>query len=190
MDTQPDIDPAMLARLHARSRAREEGWTPDVMEMFIIHLIETGSVRRAARNVDRHVTTAYRLRAKEPAFAAAWDAARRMAYARLRDEAMERALEGTLQQVWKDGGLIGMKRVYNDRLLMNLLNHLRHEADPKAAKLRSVDDIEDKRSDAIAGHMDALALLPPPPPPRAPRPPRLRPANGRIVTTVNGVALV
>jgi hypothetical protein len=55
-------------------------------------------------------------------------------------------------------------------------------------KPRSVDDVEDKRSDAIADRIDALALLPPPP---APRPVRLRPARGRIVpTSVNGVALV
>lgn len=188
MDTEPEIDPAMLARIHARSRQREEGWTPETMETFIIHLIETGSVRKAARLSERHVTTAYRLRAREPAFAAAWDAARRMAYARLRDEAMERALDGTLQQVWKDGGLIGTKRVYNDRLLMNLLNHLRHEADPKAAKPRSTDEIEDRRSNAIGERIDALTLLPPPPPPRAVR---IRPAGGRLkVDTVNGVALV
>jgi hypothetical protein len=191
MDTDHEIDPAMLARLHTRSRQREEGWTPEVMEMFIIHLIETGSVRKAARLCERHVTTAYRLRAKEPAFAVAWDAARRMAYARLRDEAMERALDGTPQQVWKDGAWVGMKRVYNDRLLMNVLNHLKHESAPGAARPRSVDEIEDRRSDAIADRMDALALLPPPPGPRAPRAPRLRPAHGRIVLdAVNGVALV
>ena len=159
--------------------------------MFIIHLIETGSVRRAARNVDRHVTTAYRLRAKEPAFAAAWDAARRMAYARLRDEAMERAIDGTPQQVWQDGQWTGMKRVYNDRLLMNLLNHLRHADAPNALRPRSPDEVEDRRSDAIADRMDALALLPPKSPTPAPRPVRLRPARGRLaIAAVNGVALV
>jgi len=188
MDTE--LDPAIVARLDARSRQREEGWTPQVMEAFIVQLIERGSVRAAARAVDRHVTTAYRLRAREPAFAAAWDAARRMAYARLRDEAMERALDGTPQQVWKDGEWIGMKRVFNDRLLMNLLNHLKHEPPPNAMIPRSVDEVEDRRSDAVAERMEALALLPPARP-ETPRPVRLRPARGRLAASgVNGVALV
>ncbi len=195
MDTQPDTTPAALARIHAPSRQREDGWTPKVMETFITHLIETGSVRKAARLSGRHVTTAYRLRAKEPAFAAAWDAARRMAYARLRDEAMERAIDGTMHQVWHAGQFAGTKRVYSDRLLMNLLNHLKHEDAPRATRPRSVDEIEDRRSDTIGDRMAALALLPPPksqtPSPRAPRPPRLRPAHGRIVIdAANGVALV
>ncbi len=171
-----------------RIRSREDGWTPEVMEMFIIELIETGSVRKAASNVDRHVTTAYRLRARDPAFAAAWDAARRMAYARLRDEAMERALDGTPQQVWKDGEWIGMKRVYSDRLLMNLLNHLKHEDPRGAMRPRDVEDVEDGRSNAVASQLERLNA---PPPPASLRPARLRPATLRLtVDSVNGVALV
>ena len=105
MDTHTKTE--MLYRI----RNRKDGWTPEVMEMFIIQLIETGSVRKAAGNVDRHVTTAYRLRARDPAFAKAWDAARRMAYARLRDEAMERVIDGSPQEIWHDGKWVGMKRV-------------------------------------------------------------------------------
>ena len=137
-----------------RIRSREDGWTPEVMEMFIIQLIETGSVRKAASNVDRHVTTAYRLRARDPAFAKAWDAARRMAYARLRDEAMERAIDGSPQEVWKDGAWVGMKRVYSDRLLMNLLNHLKQENPHGAMRLRDADQVEEARNDAVAGQLE------------------------------------
>lgn len=170
------------------TRLREDGWTPAAMEDFIIALIETGSVRSAANRVDRHITTAYRLRSRVPEFAAAWDAARRMAYARLRDEAMERALNGTPQQVWKDGEWIGMKRVMNDRLLMNLLNHLRHEDPAHVMRPRAIDDIEDEHSAAIATQLDVMAMLPPPPPPA---PVKLRPARGRLcIDAVNGVALV
>jgi hypothetical protein len=169
------------------TRYRQDGWTPEAMEDFIIELIETGSVRKAANRVDRHITTAYRLRARVPEFAAAWDAARRMAYARLRDEAMDRALNGTPQQVWKNGEWIGMKRVMNDRLLMNLLNHLRHEDPANAMCPRAIDDIEDERSATIATQLDVMAMLPPPPPPP---PVKLRPARGRLlIDAINGVAL-
>lgn len=169
-------------------RQREDGWTPQAMEEFIIALMETGSVRRAADRVDRHVTTAYRTRARVPEFARAWDAARRMAYARLRDEAMERALEGGFEQVWNNGEMVGMKRVFNDRLLMNLLNHLRHEDPAHPMRPRTIDEVEDEHSTAIARQLEIMATLPPPPPPATVR---LRPAKGRLrIDSVNGVALV
>lgn len=170
----------------APSHSREDGWTPQAMEVFIAALIETGSVRKAARNAGRHVSSAYRTRSKVPRFAAAWDAARRMAYARLRDEAMERALDGTRQEVWHDGAWIGTTHVYSDRLLMNLLNHLKPESPPNAMRPRAIDDIEDERSDAIGDSLDILAALPPPTPPNT----RLRPARLRLrANSVNGVDL-
>lgn len=166
-------------------RQREDGWTPQAMEEFIITLMATGSVRRAADQVDRHVSSAYRARTRVPEFARAWDAARRMAYARLRDEAMERALEGGFEQVWNNGELVGMKRVFNDRLLMNLLNHLRHEDPANAMHRRGIDEVEDEHSTAIASHLEIMATLPPP------APVRLRPAKGWLrIDAVNGVDLV
>ncbi len=156
---------------------REDGWTPDVQEGFIVALIEHGSVQTAVNAVDRHITSAYRLRLREPAFARAWDAARRLAYARVRDEAMDRALNGTAQEVWHDGQWIGMKRVRSDNLLIALLNHLKHETPPHALASAFADDIEDRRTDATARALALLAAPPPPPPPV-----RLRPARGRSVT--------
>jgi hypothetical protein len=147
----------------SHTRQREDGWTPEVQQAFLMALIEEGSVRIAANRVDRHVTSAYRLRLRAPEFARAWDAARRMAYAQLRDVAIERAIEGTPQEVWHDGQWIGMKRVRNDRLLMNLLTHLKYESAPNAAIRRQPDDIEDERSNALARDLDALAALPPTP---------------------------
>jgi hypothetical protein len=138
-------------------RQREDGWTPDVQEGFITALIQEGSVRVAAKQVDRHVTSAYRLRARDPAFAKAWDAARRMAYARLRDEAIERAIDGTPQEVWHNGEWIGMKRVRNDRLLIAMLAHLKHEPPPHAMMTHSLDDIEDRRSNVIGNQLESIA---------------------------------
>jgi hypothetical protein len=180
MDTETARDPFGPDFVH-RLRMRQDGWTPDIMEQFIIELIEQGSVRGAAKAVDRHITSAYRLRTREPAFARAWDAARRLAYARLRDEAMERAIEGTPQPVWYKGEWIGMKQVRSDALLIALLNHLKHESPPNEFPQADVETVEDRRSDSVARRMDALALLPPTPPPK---PVRLRPARGRLCQTV------
>jgi hypothetical protein len=136
---------------------REDGWTPEVQEEFIVSLISCGSVQKAADHVDRHITSAYRLRARNPEFARAWDTARRMAYATLRDEAMDRALNGTPQQVWRKGVWVEMKRVYSDRLLIAMLNHLKHESSPRAMAPTEQDVIEDGRSNAAATVLARLA---------------------------------
>ena len=75
-----------------------------------------------------------------------------------------------------------MKRVYSDRLLMNLLNHLKLENPHGAMRLRDADQVEDARSDAVAGQLESLNAPPPPPPPV-----RLRPAKLRIATTASMV---
>lgn len=171
MDTNPEptAELATTSGHFTRPPAyRLDGWTLEIQEAFIIALIEHGSVQAAANVVDRHITSAYRLRARDAGFAAAWDAARRMAYARLRDEAMDRALNGTPQEVWHDGAWMGMKRVRSDRLLIALLGHLKYEAP------HEVDAIEDRRSNAAGRILETLA----PPPPK---PVRLRPARGRSV---------
>lgn len=177
MATNPDD--TLPTRLPQRQR--EDGWTAEVQQAFIRALIEEGSVRAAANRVDRHVTSAYRLRLRAPEFARAWDAARRMAYAQLRDIAIERAVDGTPQEVWRDGEWIGTKRVRSDRLLMNLLNHLKYESAPNAAIRRQRDDVEDERSNVLARDLDALVDPPPKPAPQ-------RPARGRA-KSVNGVDL-
>ncbi len=50
-------------------------WTDGVRHRFLAALAATGSVNAALRAVDRSKTHAYRLRGRDPAFAAAWDAA-------------------------------------------------------------------------------------------------------------------
>ena len=156
MDMDKDPPPPLLAI----PRQREDGWTPEVQGAFIVALIEHGSVRVAARHVDRGVTSAYRLRARDPAFAGAWSAARRMAYARLRDEALERAIDGTPEEVWHNGEWVGMRRVRSDRLLMSLLAHLQYEAPTNVLGHRSPDDVEDQRGTAAGAF---LARINPPP---------------------------
>lgn len=119
----------MLPRAYRHVTGRSDGWTPQVRQAFLASLAADGSVQQAAKDVGRHFTSAYRLRARDAVFRAAWDAAIAMAYARLRDEAMERALNGVMVDRFKDDRFVGQERRYNDRLLMFLLDHLgRHGA--------------------------------------------------------------
>lgn len=182
MDTEPPAVPSSIAA--KRIFYREDGWTPEVREDFIVALMEFGSVQRAARIVDRHITSAYRLRNRDAGFARAWDAARRMAYARLRDEAMDRALNGTLQEVWYHGERMGMRTVHNDRLLIALLNHLKYEAPPRAVAPGTIDEEEDRRNTAAAGVLAALAAPPP-----VPAPVRLHPARVRLTSAAGAANL-
>lgn len=112
---------ANLPSIHTRV----DGWTVQRQADFIACLAESGSVRMAARVVGMHTTSAYRCRARYPAFAQAWDAARSIAYIRLQDEAIDRALNGTPKEIWKDGELVETGRVYNDKLLVQMLTILR-----------------------------------------------------------------
>src|SRR4051812_36081217 len=57
-------------------RPRRAGeWTPDRVVTFIVTLAATGSVTLAAREVGMSRKSAYALKARDPAFAAAWNAA-------------------------------------------------------------------------------------------------------------------
>lgn len=165
--------------------SRIDGWSPAVQEAFVAALIETGSVRMAAAAVGMHFTSAYRLRARDTAFALAWNAARAMAYARLRDEAMQRGLHGTEEDVWHQGERVGTRVVHDNRLLMQLLGHL-HAESVSFSDRRFERSFEDRRLDLVGERLDTLVdpapppAVPPPPPASRPAATRLRPAKGWI----------
>ena len=95
-------------------------------QAFIEALSQSGCVRQAVAEVGRSRTSAYRLRARPDAhaFRAAWDATTGLAYERLRDLAMDRVRNGLEQRTYDaDGNLVARRIVYNDRLLMFLLDH-------------------------------------------------------------------
>lgn len=78
---------------------------------------EEGGPRLSARS-------AYRLRARSPAFAQAWDMAEQLAVGRLSALAFDRAIHGRIDRVWQSGELVAEKRVSSDKLLMWLLARL------------------------------------------------------------------
>jgi hypothetical protein len=109
----PDFD--AVPRKH-----RHDGWTPERQRAFIEALADTGSVSRAARQVNMSPEGAYYLRRQPGAegFRRAWEAALDFGVQRLKDIAFERAIEGQLVPVFVAGKLMGFRRKKNDRLLM------------------------------------------------------------------------
>lgn len=123
------------------------GWSAVRQRMFIETLAETGSVHLSARSAGLSARSAYALRVRSAAFAAAWDAAQQLAVGRLSAIVFDRAIHGRIEQFYRDGELIGEKRVPSDRLAMWLLARL----DPKrfaAPWERRKDDISDSQAEA------------------------------------------
>ncbi|HZG08001.1 MAG TPA: hypothetical protein VEZ70_03370 [Allosphingosinicella sp.] len=114
-------------------RYRHDGWTPERQKAFIEALADTGSVRRAARQVNMSQANAYALRRSAGAegFRRAWDAALDFGLKRLKDIAFERAVEGYLVPVFVAGKLMGFRRKHNDALLMFCLRHYGRDAGGK-----------------------------------------------------------
>ena len=91
-------------------------------------------------------------------FAAAWNAAQQLAVGRLSAIAFDRALNGRVEQIYRDGELIGERRVPSDRLLTWLLARLdpkrfalpweqRGDTDPQAEAVASFPALLDSIGD-------------------------------------------
>jgi hypothetical protein len=106
------------------SRKRLAGWSAVRQRVFLVALAETGQVHVAAATARLSARSAYGLRARSSAFAAAWDMAERLAAGRLSALAFDRAINGRIEQVWQAGELVGEKRVPSDKMLMWLLARL------------------------------------------------------------------
>jgi hypothetical protein len=115
-----------------RLRNRRNGWTEQAQRDFIACLQLTGSISTSARAVGMSVRSAYRLLHSDGAdsFAEAWDKAFEEGLARLRANAMDRALNGSLVPVYRRGRLVRVEHRRNDRLAIALLG----------GRDRSVDD--------------------------------------------------
>lgn len=109
----------------AAVRVRHDGWTAARQRDFIQMLTETGCVSEACAEVGISARSAYRLREHPRAagFRTAWDHALSLSTARLSALAFERAVHGTVEQVFYKGELVGERRRPDNRLLMWLLSH-------------------------------------------------------------------
>ncbi|MBA2919314.1 hypothetical protein GON01_09640 [Sphingomonas sp. MAH-20] len=106
------------------ARARHDGWSAARQRMFIEQLSRIGLVSAAARAVGMSAKSAYALRKRPGAesFAAAWDEAVGLGQFLAQAAAIHRAVDGEVRPVFYRGRQVGERRVYNDRLLIAVLN--------------------------------------------------------------------
>ena len=107
-----------------RIRKRRNGWKPETQADFIEALSRCGCVSRAAKAVGMTARSAYRLLDADGAdsFAAAWDQAIARGIERIREEALDRSLNGAWVPVFRRGKLVRMEHRINDRLAIALLS--------------------------------------------------------------------
>jgi hypothetical protein len=141
------------------SRKRWAGWSAERQRLFLVNLAETGSVHLASAAARLAARSAYRLRARSPAFAAAWDTADQLAVGRLSALAFDRAINGRTEQVWHEGELVAEKRLPSDRLLMWLLARLdpRRFAAPWELRKDGAADPQAEARESFPALLDALA---------------------------------
>jgi hypothetical protein len=106
-----------------RRRQRRNGWTEKRQRAFIGALAKCGSVSAAAKAIGMTARSAYRLLDAEGAddFARAWDEALDIGMARLRCDALERAIAGAWVPVYRRGKLVKVEHRKNDRLAIAML---------------------------------------------------------------------
>jgi len=102
-------------------RARQDGWTAERTQRFIDTLAHTGCVRDAARVAGVSSTGAYRMKARFPAFSAAWDDALDRARQGLIAIAYRRAVEGKETVIYRNGAEYERRVAPSDAILGLLL---------------------------------------------------------------------
>lgn len=144
------------------SRNRLAGWSAQRQRMFLANLAETGSVHLASADARLSARSAYKLRMRSPAFAAAWDTAEQLAVGRLSALAFDRAINGRTEQVWHQGELVLEKRLPSDKLLMWLLARLdpRRYAAPWEMRGGDGADPQAAAREGFSGQLDGLTDLP------------------------------
>jgi len=120
-ENQPAATPEMVK---PPAVPRHDGWTGEKMAIFCETLAETAVVAEACEAAGKSIGGAYALRRRNPVFAAAWDAALSIARERLADTLLARSMEGNIEQIWKDGELVGERHLIDNRLGLAILRRL------------------------------------------------------------------
>jgi len=108
---------------------RVDGWSPFLRKLFLQVLAETGRVGTACEYTGLSRQSAYALRARDPLFAAGWDAACELARAPLADALYEKALDGVTDTITKDGAVVATRHRFDSRLSIAVLNRLDKRCD-------------------------------------------------------------
>lgn len=115
-EPSPDEPIAFAPAPHA---GRHDGWTPDRQRGFVEALARIAVVAAAAKAVSKSAKSAYALRKRPGAegFAAAWDRALAIGRDEVGALAIDRAIHGVAEPVFYGGRQIGVRRVYDHRLV-------------------------------------------------------------------------
>ncbi len=92
---------------------RRDGWTPFARRLFLEVLAETGRVTLACEYARLTKQSAYALRARDPLFAAGWDAACELARAPLADALYEQAIEGVTDTITRNGEVVAERHRFD-----------------------------------------------------------------------------
>lgn len=92
-----------------KRRTRHDGWTRIRRNAFLDALAKTGNVTAAADAVGMSPQTAYRLRARDPAFARAWAISAKERMERFLDLAQGQILRGTVTTEFRGTRLVGCR---------------------------------------------------------------------------------
>ena len=103
---------------------RHDGWTGDKMAVFCETLAETAVVAEACDEARMGISGAYAHRRRNPFFAVAWNASLTIARERLADTLLARSMEGNIEQLYKDGELVGERHTLDNNLGLALLRRL------------------------------------------------------------------
>lgn len=123
----------------AMSNQSPFGWTAQARSTFLASLATCGTVRGAAQSVNLSPQAAYKLRARDPAFARAWDAAITIARDHLVSHLTTVAFEGWTEEVWYKGELVGERHRHNPMVAMRLLERLDRMAEKQVGPVERFD---------------------------------------------------
>ena len=116
--------------------ARTDGWTPFARKLFLQVVAESGRVSTACQYASLSKQSAYALRARDPLFAAGWDAACELARTPLADTLYEQAVDGLTDTITREDGRTITRHRLDSRLSIAVLNRLDRRCD-RAAELGS-----------------------------------------------------
>jgi len=131
-----DADDLLQEEPETITMTRRDGWTPFARRLFLEVLAETGRVSLACEYAQLTKQSAYALRARDPLFAAGWDAACELARAPLADALYEKAVDGVTDTIRKDGEVVAERHRFDSRLSIAVLHRLDKRCD-RAVELGS-----------------------------------------------------
>ena len=139
---------------------RRDGWTEPKQRGFIEGLALCGSVNTAARAVGMTARGAYRLleRPGAASFAHAWDEAAERGRQSMCDSAIDRAMNGALEPVFRRGRKIGTRRRYYDRLAIAVISNHGREAGTSRTEAAGIRRRRRELNEADAGAVARYAV--------------------------------